>query len=132
MSGRQLELQSLRRELNSARDLLGQLEARLQALEEESGFELVYPLPGASAEAPESPSPGSGGGYVSRGQDQVEEISPWLPTSPTRSFRIAALVPNPGRLTLLSVRTWPRRWVCSSGGLWTGGICGRQGGALST
>ena len=66
MSARALELQSLRRELLAARDLLGQLEARLQALEQE-GFEFVDSLPGASVEAPASPSPGSGGGYLSRG-----------------------------------------------------------------
>ena len=92
MSGRQLELQSLRRELNSARDLLGQLEARLQALEEESGFELVYPLPGASAEGPESPSPGSGGGYLSRGP-----LSPPVPGSGgARLSQAASSSPLPG------------------------------------
>ena len=70
MSARALELQSLRRELLAARDLLGQLEARVQALEQE-GFEFVDSLPGA--EAPVSPSPGSGGGYLSRGSTSLAE-----------------------------------------------------------
>ena len=55
MSARALELQSLRRELNTVRDLLGQLEATVLAREQE-GFEFVDPLPGASI----SILPGSG------------------------------------------------------------------------
>ena len=66
MSARALELQSLRRELGVAKDLLAQLEARLVALEQE-GFEFVDPLPGTPPEGPFSASPGSGGGYFSRG-----------------------------------------------------------------
>ena len=64
MSARALELQSSRRELNTVRDLLGQLEATVLAREQE-GFEFVDPLPGASAEAPLASSPGSGGGFCS-------------------------------------------------------------------
>ena len=63
MSGRSLELKSLRRELTAAQELLRQLEARIVLLED---FEFVDPLPGASAEAPLS-SPGSGGVYLFRG-----------------------------------------------------------------
>ena len=66
MSARSLELQSLRRELTVAKDLLAQLESRISALERE-GFELVDPLPGVSSETPSASSPGSGGGYLSRG-----------------------------------------------------------------
>ena len=66
MSARVLELQSLRRELTAARDLLSQLEARISALERE-GFELVDPLPGTPSGVPSAPSPGSGGGQLSRG-----------------------------------------------------------------
>ncbi|CAE7264901.1 unnamed protein product [Symbiodinium sp. CCMP2592] len=66
MSGRLLELQSLRRELFEVRGLLNRLESRIQALEEEAAFELVDPLPGPAA-GPSSPSPGSGGGSLSRG-----------------------------------------------------------------
>ncbi|CAE6927060.1 unnamed protein product [Symbiodinium sp. CCMP2592] len=66
MSGRLLELQSLRRDLFEVRGLLNRLESRIQALEEEAAFELVDPLPGPAA-GPSSPSPGSGGGSLSRG-----------------------------------------------------------------
>ena len=75
MSARSLELQSLRRELRAGQDLLEQLEARIAALEQE-GFEFVDPLPGASQQAPPSPFPGSGGGYLSRGS-----VVPALPGS---------------------------------------------------
>ena len=65
------------------------------------------------SQGPTSPDrPGSGGGDLSLTSDLADEVFP------DRSSRA-----NPGRLTLLSVRTWPRRWVCSSGGPWTGGIC---------
>ncbi|CAE7255205.1 unnamed protein product [Symbiodinium sp. CCMP2592] len=69
MSARALEIQSLGREINSVRELLGQLEARLQALEEEKALPVLLP----------------------NGRDEVELISPWPSTSeevfPDRSCR---------------------------------------------
>ncbi|CAE7248000.1 unnamed protein product [Symbiodinium sp. CCMP2592] len=86
---RLLELQSLRRELFEVRGLLNRLESRIQALEEEAAFELVDPLPGPAA-GPSSPSPGSGGGSLSRG--------PPLSPQPGSGGVNLSQAPSPSRL----------------------------------